>query len=94
LTRRGRRGLTAQQRRYLNRVVSRDAYRDVRKAESINVHTRRELEAALVERFGVVVTPEILKYARGEVVSDAYGRGSLQMYDEEEEHHEHYRGKR
>ena len=86
--------MAAQQRRYLNRVVSRDAYRDARKAESINVHTEHELEAALVERFGVVVTPEILKYARGEVVSDAYGRGSLQMYDEEEEHHEHYRGKR
>ena len=75
-------------------MVSRDAYRDVRKAESINVYTPRELEAALVERFGVVVTPEILKYARGEVVSDAYGRGSLQLYDEEEEHHEQYRGKR
>ena len=94
MTRRGHRGLAAQQRRYLNRVVSRDAYRDKEKAESINVHTQRGLEALLVERFGVVVTPEMLKYARGEIVSDAYGRGSLQMYDEEEEHHEYHRGKR
>jgi len=90
MARRGRRSLAAQQRRYLNRVISRDAYRDSWMGESVNVYTAEQLLARLVGEFGVAVVPDVLKHERGEVVSDAYGRGSLQMYGAEESGEEGY----
>lgn len=82
---RHRRSVEAQQRRYINRLVSTNSYKDYSKQENINILSPEQLECRLVEKFGDVRTGIHLQFAKGEVTSDPYGRGSLQrMIDNEE----------
>ena len=84
MTRRGRRSRGAEQRRFLVRLISREAYRDPAKAESINIYTTKQLEHLLEKQFGRIVTPRFLRYEQGEVISDPKGRGSFQTHEEDD----------
>jgi len=84
LTRTRRRSPDAQQRRYINRLVSQCSYRDVGLDESINILTPSQLEDSLLDKFGAVRTGLHLQFTRGEVVSDSRGTGSLQQTIDEE----------
>jgi len=79
MTRRGRRSIHAQQRRYVNRLVSINAHRDRQRAESVNQLTPRQILHAVAERFGFADLNLTHLFTRGEVLSDDRGRGSLQQ---------------
>lgn len=82
---RHRRSVEAQQRRYVNRLVSTSSYKDYDKQENINIYTSEQLEQRLVDKFGDVRTGIHLQFQRGEIISDSRGTGSLQrMIDDEE----------
>ena len=85
MTRRGHRSLASIQRSYISRLISKNAYRDLKLAESINTLTPAQIEATLIDTYGRVVTPHHLRIIRGEVLSDPRGKGSLQVFDEDDE---------
>ena len=76
--------MNARQRRFINEVVSRNTYRDVRLDESINTLTWRQLENSLMDKFGSVRTGLHLQFTKGEITADSRGRGSLQQINLEE----------
>ena len=84
MTRRGR-SLASIQRRYISRLISQQAYRDTRLAESINTLTHRQIETSLLDKYGAVATPYHLRHTRGEVISDSRGEGSLQQIEEDDD---------
>ena len=85
MTRRGRRTLASIQRSHISRLISKNAYRDIKLAESINILTPYQIEADLITKYGRVATPYHLRIIRGEVLSDPRGKGSLQVFDEDDE---------
>ena len=84
MTRTRRRSPEAQQRRYINRLVSQQSYRDIGLDESINILTPRQLENSLLDKFGAVRTGLHLQFTRGEITADSRGQGSLQQLQAEE----------
>ncbi len=84
MTRPERRRPEAIQRRFINKLVSRNTYRDVRLDESINTLTQRQIEDSLYDKFGEVRTGLYLQFTKGEVTSDSRGTGSLQKIQLEE----------
>jgi len=82
-TRRGHRSGEAEQRRYVNRLISKAAYRDLKKAESINVLTPDQINQQLHEQYENVIIYEHLQLERGLVLSDPRGEGELQRHIEE-----------
>ena len=60
--------------------MSREAWRDVKQGESINLYHPEQLEALIQEKFGYVATPRFLQYSQGEVLSDPYGDGTFQRF--------------
>ena len=84
MTRTRRRSPDAQQRRYINRLVSLNSHRDNRIDESINILTPEQLESSLLDKFGAVRTGLHLQFTKGEVTADSRGNGSLQRNIEEE----------
>ena len=83
MTRRGHRSLASIQRTYISRLISQESHRDLQLAESINTLTPKQIEETLMDKYGVVATPYHLRHIRGEVLSNARGTGSLQIFDEE-----------
>lgn len=73
---RGGRSPHARQRRHASRIVSKNAHRDYRKAESINTITDMDLYNALQEKFGMPYISIVQSYERGEVISDGRGEGT------------------
>lgn len=82
-TRRGRRSGEAEQRRYVNRLISKAAYRDQGKAESINTLTPQQINQRLHEQYENIVIHDYLQLDRGLVLSDPRGKGELQKHIEE-----------
>ena len=84
MTRPTRRSNAARQRRYVNRLVSTNSYKDYGKQENVNTLTSEELEWRLIETFGDVRTGLHLQFERGEIIADSRGDGSLQQIRDEE----------
>ena len=76
-----RRGKKANQRREAARIVSRHAYKDPELYEAVNRLTPGLLAAKLQKKFGTFDTHVCDSYDRGEVLSDPYGRGTLQLVE-------------
>ena len=74
-TRRGRRSIRAKMRRFISRLLSREAERDRRKAESINVLDIRDIARAVRRRFGTVDWRIFDEVVKGEILSDSRGEG-------------------
>ena len=74
-----RRGRKANQRREAARIVSRHAYKDPKLREAVNRLTPGLLAVKLQKKFGTFDTHVCDNYDRGEVLSDPYGRGTLQQ---------------
>lgn len=75
---RGRRSQEAQQRRFVNSVVSRGAHKDLLLKESINVTGIADIYDALARRFGTVISSALTMFHKGEILVDGRGEGSLQ----------------
>ena len=60
--------------------MSREAWRDIKQGESINLYHPAQLESFLMTEFGYVATPQFLQYSQGEVLSDPYGDGTFQRF--------------
>jgi len=76
--RRGRRSVRAKMRRFISRLLSREAHRDRVKSESINTLGEMEIAYAVQKRFHHIDWGLIHQVHRGEVLSDSRGEGSLQ----------------
>jgi len=66
-------------------LVSRTAFVDVKKAESVNVLSQAEIYDALSRRFRRVHRTIIHNYDEAEVVSDSRGEGTLQKVESKDE---------
>lgn len=85
MTRPDHRSPASQQRRYISRIISKQAYRDTRLAESINTLTTNQIETILLDKYGSIRTGLHLQLAQGVVTSDARGEGAFQVFDEDNE---------
>lgn len=65
-------------RRYISRIISRQAHRDLTKSESINILNPDTIAEAVKNKFGWADWSLIFHILRGEVLSDSRGEGSLQ----------------
>jgi hypothetical protein len=74
-----RRGRKAHQRREAARIVSRHAYKDPKLREAVNRLTPGQIALNLQNMFGTFDAYVCDRYDRGEVLSDPYGRGTLQQ---------------
>lgn len=66
-------------RRFISRLISREAERDRRKAESINTMSVDAIALAVRDRFGTVDWRLFDDVLKGEILSDSRGEGSLQQ---------------
>jgi len=69
----------AKQRRFISRLVSRNAHRDREKAESVNLMHPEDIATTVKIRFGNVNWSLIFGITKGEVLSESRGSGSLQQ---------------
>lgn len=76
---RGPRSSYAEQRRFVARLVSRNAYRDLVLSESVNVLTTPEIERVVASEFRIPNLGAILLFTDGEVIADSRGAGSQQV---------------
>jgi len=67
------------QRREASRIVSRHAYKDPELREAVNRLTPGLLAIKLQKKYGTFDTHICDNYDKGEVLSDPYGRGTLQQ---------------
>lgn len=79
MTRRGRRSRRAQIRRFISRVLSKEAHRDRVKSESVNTLLDMQVATAVQKRFGFVDWRLVQDIDKGEILSDPRGEGSLQQ---------------
>jgi len=76
-----RRRRKANQRREAARIVSRHAYKDPELREAVNRLTPGLLAVKLQKKYGTFDTHVCDSYDKGEVLSDPYGRGTLQQVE-------------
>jgi len=88
-TRRGKRSLDRQQRRYVNHLVRSSSHEDLIMKEAINVLTPEEIQEALNTKFNYVHTASTQLFERGEILADPRGEGSLQRRIDDENDEEH-----
>ena len=88
-TRRGKRSIDRQQRRYVNHLVRSSSHEDLLMKEAINVLTPEEIGEALNTKFKYVYTGATKLFERGEVLSNPRGEGSLQRKIDDEDDEEH-----
>ena len=79
MSRRGTRSIKAEMRRFISRLLSKEAYRDLRRAESVNLLDRPDIAREVRTKFGTVDWALFEDILRGEVISDSRGQGSLQV---------------
>jgi hypothetical protein len=76
-----RRGKKTNQRREAARIVSKHAYKDPILREAVNRLTPGLLAVKLQKKYGTFDTHVCDNYDKGEVLSDPYGRGTLQQVE-------------
>lgn len=76
-----RRGRKANQRLEAARIVSRHAYKDTILREAVNRLTPGLLAVKLQKKYGTFDAYICDSYDKGEVLSDPYGRGTLQQVE-------------
>jgi hypothetical protein len=67
----------AQQRRFIKRLVMQYAFQDRQRSETVNILSPDVISASAGTAFGYV-SPGLLNYEQGEVLTDGKGTGSLQ----------------